>query len=78
MALDSPAQADLFIDEILDKLEPLRDLPQSGASREKFAPGLRVTFCRKYAVYYRHDATAVTILRVAHGARDHAAMFKDD
>lgn len=39
---------------------------------------MRVTFCRKYALYYRYSDIAVTILRVLHGAQDVAARYDDD
>lgn len=47
-----------------------------GAPREAVAPGLRVTFCRRYAIYYTHDDAEVVIVRVAHGARDRARLFE--
>lgn len=39
---------------------------------------VRVTFCRKFAIYYSHTPGAVTILRVLHGAQDVAAQFDAD
>ncbi|CAO3405292.1 hypothetical protein [Azospirillum palustre] len=38
------------------------------------APGLRVTFHRAYAIYYRPLPDAVVIVRVLHGARDAASI----
>jgi toxin ParE1/3/4 len=38
------------------------------------APGLRVTFHRTYAIYYRPDPEEVVIVRVLHGARDVTAI----
>jgi toxin ParE1/3/4 len=43
-------------------------------AREQLAPGLRVTFYKAYAIYYRPLADAVVIIRVLHGARDIAAL----
>ena len=39
-----------------------------------FAPGLRVTFHRAYAIYYGHSADELVIVRVLHSARDAAAL----
>lgn len=38
--------------------------------RQQLAPGLRVVFHSPYAIYYRAEQDAVTIVRVLHGARD--------
>jgi toxin ParE1/3/4 len=54
--------------------EPVRQFPQAGAAREVLAPGLRVTFAGNYALYYRHDARELILVRVLHGARDVAAL----
>jgi toxin ParE1/3/4 len=42
--------------------------------REQLAPGMRVTFHKSYAIYYRPLSDAVVIVRVIHGARDVAAI----
>lgn len=77
IAADSDALADRFIDEIETCFFPLLDYPEGGADRSALAPGIRVTFCRKYAIYYTHSRENVTILRVVHGAQDVAALFRD-
>ncbi len=38
------------------------------------SPGLRVTFHRDYAIYYRLGPDEIVIVRVLHGARDVAAI----
>jgi toxin ParE1/3/4 len=48
--------------------------PLAAPRREQFAPGLRVTFHRKYAIYYLSAAGELTIVRVLHGARDAKAI----
>ncbi len=47
----------------------------AGAPRDRFAPGLRAVFHKGYVVYYHHNDDEVVIIRVAHGARDQAALF---
>lgn len=77
IAADSDTLADRFIDEIETRFLPLLDYSETGADRSALAPGIRVIFCRKYAIYYTHSHQAVTILRVVHGAQDVAALFRD-
>jgi toxin ParE1/3/4 len=60
--------------EIQAAFEPLRRMPFMGPSRERFAPGLRVTFHGRYAIYYAPRADELVIIRVLHGARDVAAL----
>ncbi len=48
--------------------------PLIGPKREQFAPGLRVTFHGKYAIYYIPTETELVIVRVLHGARDVVAF----
>jgi len=55
----------------------LVEFPQSGAAREQLAAGLRVIFCRLYAIYYRPLADVVGIIQVVHGARDIAAIASE-
>lgn len=77
IAADSDTLADHFIDEIETRFLPLLDYPETGADRSALAPGIRVAFCQKYAIYYTHSHQDVTILRVVHGAQDVAALFRD-
>jgi toxin ParE1/3/4 len=54
--------------------EPVRYFPFAAPAREHLALGLRVTFHRAYAIYYRPAPDAIVIVRVLHGARDIAAI----
>ena len=63
-----------FIASIEAAFEPVRHFPLATPAREQFGPGLRVTFCGPYAIYYRPLADAIVIIRVLHGARDAAAI----
>jgi len=51
-------------------------MPHLGPARDQLAPGLRVTFHKSYAIYYRRLADALVIVRVLHGARDVAAIVE--
>jgi toxin ParE1/3/4 len=63
-----------FVREIEAAFEPVRRFPLAAPTRDRLAPGLRVTLHGAYAIYYRPLADAVVIVRVLHGARDVAAL----
>ena len=75
IAEDSDKAADRFIDAIYDHAKGLLIHPETGSDRSEFAPELRASFFRRYAIYYTFDARQIVIVRVAHGARDQAALF---
>ena len=66
--------ANLFVRAIEAHFEPQRHFPLSGPTREQLGPGLRVTFCSPYVIYYLPKADALVIVRVIHGARDMADL----
>ena len=75
MAADaSETVATRLIARIDGACEPLRHFPLSGPARDWLAPGLRVTFEGRYAIYYAHDERTLTIVRVLHGIRDVATV----
>ena len=49
-------------------------MPLLGTARDQLAPGLRVTFHRRYAIYYVPREDELVIVRVIHTARDAAAL----
>ena len=63
------------IDCLIEKTSlNLLELPYVGSPREQLAPGLRVMFQGRYAIYYLPADAELTIVRVLHGARDVAAV----
>jgi len=60
---------------IQSRFEPLLVHPELGPRRDDLAPGLRVHFHQKYALYYRHTDREVIIVRVLHGSRDARALL---
>jgi len=48
-----------------------------GAPRGALAEGLRARIFKSYVSYYIHTSTEVVILRILHGARDHAAIAEE-
>ena len=74
IAETSPERADAFVRRIEDSFEPLRHFPEMGPSRDSLARGLRAHVYGKYVMYYRVTDTALTVVRVVHGARDQMAL----
>ena len=71
------AAASAFVRNIQSRLKPLLVHPELGPRRDNLAPGLRVHFHQKYALYYRHTDREVIIVRVLHGSRDARALLGD-
>ena len=69
------AAASAFVRKIQSRFEPLLVHPELGPRRDDLAPGLRVHFHQKYALYYRHTDREVIIVRVLHGSRDARALL---
>jgi toxin ParE1/3/4 len=67
-----------FLTAIEHAFQVLLDTPLMGARREHLGAGLRVIFHNPYAIYYLPTQTAVVIVRVLHGARDAAAIARED
>jgi toxin ParE1/3/4 len=87
IAEDSPSSSIRFVNQVLELIERLVELPGMGALRDygdSALAGLRVANVpgfRNYGVYYLTTSDAVIVLRVVHGARDLDAIFapvKDD
>lgn len=47
-----------------------------GAARDELAPGLRVVFHARYAIYHIVFEREVVIVRVLHGSRDILAIAR--
>ena len=69
------AAASAFVRNIQSRFKPLLVHPELGPRRNNLAPGLRVHFHQKYALYYRHTDREVIIVRVLHGSRDARALL---
>ena len=74
---DSIDIADRFIDSIIDRFLLLAGHPNIGRSRdEDLRPGLRSFPVGEYVIIYRIVNEDVQILRVLHGSRNMAGLFK--
>ena len=75
IALDNPARALTYIDELQRRIAKLGELPQAGRSRPEWADGVRSTPFGSYLIVWWIRGDLIEILRVVHGARDLDALF---
>ena len=76
IALDSPDNADHFVDRIFRICqEGLASNPHLGRAREELSPGLRSLFFESYVIFYHPIPNGVAVVRVLHGMRDIESNF---
>ena len=78
IADDSEAQADAFIDRIDRKLVLLAENPTIGRMRDELAENMRSFPFDRYVIFYIATSNGIQIVRVLHGARDLATIFRDE
>ena len=71
------SRATSFVGKLHADFQRLRRAPLMGTTREVVAPGLRVFFHGRYAIYYQPHENELVIVRVLHGARDIAAIVEE-
>jgi toxin ParE1/3/4 len=78
IADNSEAQADAFIDQIDRKLVLLAENPTIGRMRDELAENMRSFPFGRYVIFYIATSDGIQIVRVLHGARDLATIFRDE
>jgi toxin ParE1/3/4 len=74
---DSPQAATRLIDRFFKRFHFLGRFPKAGERQPRLGTGdLRNFSHGSYVIYYRIHASDVEIVRVVHGARDSAKLFK--
>lgn len=76
IAEDSEAQADVFIDELDEKLRSLAENPHIGRVRNELAENLRSFPVGPFVIFYLPLVDGIEVVRVLHGARDIGAIFR--
>ncbi len=76
IAEDSEAQADVFIDELDEKLRSLAENPHIGRVRNELAENLRSFPVGRFVIFYLPLVDGIEVVRVLHGARDIGAIFR--
>ena len=75
---ESPQTALRVREKILDKIENLLRLPDSGtllSSRVNFPTNYRYAKAAGYLIFYRHEDNQILVDRVIHGKRDYIAIL---
>lgn len=70
IAIDSPENADRFIDLLFHRALLLSEFPDSGRHKPELDDGLFSFPFRNYVFYYRRSGRGIVISRVLHGARE--------
>ena len=76
IAVDDPGAARRFRDRILDRIDVLRNFPESAQPRPEFGPEFRTIPIGRYIVFIRVVVPKVTVLRIIHAARDLPRIIK--
>lgn len=69
IAIDSPAAAARWIEDMYRRFRRLGDMPGIGVARPDIRPELRLLPAGHYLILYEEIAGDVAIVRVLHGAR---------
>jgi plasmid stabilization system protein ParE len=75
---ESPQTALKVIEKILDKIENLLRLPDSGtllSPRVNFPTNYRYAKAAGYLIFYRHEDSQLFVDRVIHGKRDYITIL---
>jgi toxin ParE1/3/4 len=77
VALDNETAADRLLLAIDEKIELLREHPDSGAARPEISPSARVLVQGSYLILYEHDRAEriVRIVAIVEGMRDLDHLF---
>lgn len=80
IALDNPARAVSFMNEIVDAGEAIADMPRGFPLVPQLEhKAIRKRVYRRYLIFYRFKANVVQILHVTHATRDYIkALFSED
>ncbi|ANV88308.1 type II toxin-antitoxin system RelE/ParE family toxin [Picosynechococcus sp. PCC 7117] len=71
------AQADLFLDELNQKLVKVAQFPKLGRQRDEILPSVRSLSLKTYLILYLPTQNGIDILRVVSGYRDLTHLFEN-
>jgi toxin ParE1/3/4 len=76
IAVENPARAATFVDELVDRCLTLSEKPERFPLAERLeAAGVRKLSHGSYLIFYRVYPDRVTVSRILHAATDYAAKF---
>jgi toxin ParE1/3/4 len=76
IARDSVDAAIKWSFDLDDKFRLLARIPGTGTDRSNLRPGLRSSPFGEYLVFFERAPDGIAIVRVIHGARKYARLFK--
>ena len=71
----SDAEADRWVDRLLDCFDLLTEFPRMGRARPEYAPGIRSYVTDPYVIWYYIWPGQIEISRILHGSRDVRRLF---
>lgn len=77
IARENPVRVLSFVRELRARIGELAERPLAFHERRDLKPGLRAARHGRYLIFFRFDGQIVEVLRVLHGARDLAGIFRD-
>lgn len=79
VASDNPLAAIEFIRRLKQVCHDLEDMPEGGAPREDFAPGVRIlVFERRVTIAYRIVKDRVQVLRLFYAGQNTPSAFREN
>lgn len=75
ISLDSPKQADKFIDALYESCTQLINHPEAGRKRDELALNLFSILHKNYIIFYRITTDEIQIVRILNGYRDLNSIF---
>lgn len=76
--LVSDAQAERYVEDIIQKIQQLREFPESGNPREELFPGARSLMFKSHIIFYVIDNGFIEVLTIQHGHSDVSQIWKMD
>lgn len=78
IAADNPRRVVTFIQELRQQCQRIALNPSGYRMRPELGEGLRSCAHGSYVIFFEASASAVTVVRILHGARDLSVLFPPD
>ena len=79
IAQDNPTRARSFVRELIEAAREIGDMPEGFPLVPRYERlGIRRRAHGNYLIFYRIEATRVTVIHILHGARDYEALLFPD
>lgn len=78
IAQDNQQAAWNFVDRLEVRCQELAERPGTGRKREALSPGLRSATEGDYLIFYEITSYGIEVIRIIHGKRNIARIFKAD